>query len=343
MTYLTLGQFSIPISWLAFLLAIIYSDFRNNNKDDTTNKILNRLLWSYLIVWKFSYILFAWSSFRLSPISLLYFDGGLKGHLLAILTMTILLVKTHRGFMWEVGWKYWARFIAVFQLISYSFSEHWLLALTSLILFIMIEWRWKLWILFAQWTILLWSAGWGDPFVIAHGMVLISLLIKQRNKHHITLVIILSLLATALTDIRTLTSTTERLPIDLMTTTNERYILSEQEQQLTIVNFFATWCPPCQAEMPHLQKFADNLPHGVELIGINLADRDHGPEALQAFMSKYNVTYPILLDERDDFGQAYRIKAIPTTVILNEEGQELERIIGPVSEQRLHELAKKYQ
>lgn len=79
MTYLTLGQFSIPISWLAFLLAIIYSDFRNNNKDDTTNKILNRLLWSYLIVWKFSYILFAWSSFRLSPISLLYFDGGLKG------------------------------------------------------------------------------------------------------------------------------------------------------------------------------------------------------------------------------------------------------------------------
>lgn len=95
--------------------------------------------------------------------------------------------------------------------------------------------------------------------------------------------------------------------------------------------------------MPHLQKFADNLPHGVELIGINLADRDHGPEALQAFMSKYNVTYPILLDERDDFGQAYRIKAIPTTVILNEEGQELERIIGPVSEQRLHELAKKYQ
>lgn len=343
MTYLTIGQYSIPISWIAFFLAIIYCDYRNNNKVDVTNKALQRLLWVYLLVWKFSYILFAWSSFCQSPISLLYFDGGLKGHLLALLMLTVLLVKDHRVINWEVGWKYWARFIAVSQLISFSFTEQWLLAIVWLILLIIIEWKWQLWILFAQWTFLLWIAGWIDALVIAHALVLLSILIKQKNKHHITAVIILSLLAVALTDIRTPSSATERLPIDLMTTTNERYILAEQEQQLTVANFFATWCPPCQAEMPHLQRFAENLPNGVELIGINLTDRDNGPEVLQHFMEKYKVTYPILLDERDDFGQAFRILAIPTTVLLDAEGQELERIVGPVSEQVLRDIIKKYQ
>ena len=91
MTYITLGQFSIPIAWIAFFIAILYSDFRNKNKDDHTDKIISRLFWFYVLIWKLSYILFSWESFVQAPMSILYFDGGLKGNILAFMAKVFLM------------------------------------------------------------------------------------------------------------------------------------------------------------------------------------------------------------------------------------------------------------
>ncbi|WP_225223687.1 TlpA family protein disulfide reductase [Solibacillus merdavium] len=54
------------------------------------------------------------------------------------------------------------------------------------------------------------------------------------------------------------------------------------------------------------------------------------------------MTYPILRDEDDAVGTAFQVKSIPATVVLNAQGEELERIVGPVSEEGLRQLLRKY-
>src|SRR5690606_39876256 len=76
MTYISLGQFNIPVAWLAFILAIFYSDFRSRKAGVATNKLLEQLVITYILVWKFSYILFSLPDFIKAPLSLVYFDGG---------------------------------------------------------------------------------------------------------------------------------------------------------------------------------------------------------------------------------------------------------------------------
>lgn len=342
MNYLTIGQINIPVAWLAFFVAILYSDFRSRRADVFTSKTIEQLIFLYIIIWKVSYILFSWADFLIAPLSLLYFDGGGKGHILAIGVLAITLYKKKNALDWQMLWQYWVRFTAVFQIISYSFQHQWLIAALWLIVLVMVERQYKQWLLFAQWLLLLWLGGFGDSFTQMHFFVLLTLLLKTRQAQHFAVIGIVSLVAIMLTDVQQSTKVTARGIIDLSTTTGEHYRLSEQEQQLTVVNFFATWCPPCKAEMPHLQSFAQNLPANVEIIGVNLVERDDGEQALNDFMNKYDVTYPVLLDETDNVGKAFHVISIPTTVLLNSDGQEVKRIVGPVSEHALRKLVEQY-
>ena len=76
MGYLTLGTWTIPYAWIAFLLAYLYVDVRNRKAESQWPNAFENLLWMYLISWKASYILFYWEPFRSAPMSILYFDGG---------------------------------------------------------------------------------------------------------------------------------------------------------------------------------------------------------------------------------------------------------------------------
>ncbi|MCH7321898.1 TlpA family protein disulfide reductase [Solibacillus sp. MA9] len=91
--------------------------------------------------------------------------------------------------------------------------------------------------------------------------------------------------------------------------------------------------------MPHLQSFATKLSENSQLIGVNLTKRDHGEEALQKFVEKFSITFPILLDVDDIFGESYGVISIPTTVVLKD-GVEIHRFVGPVSEQQLRKLVE---
>lgn len=343
MTYLTLGQVNIPIAWLALIIAILYSDFRSRHSDGATTKLIEHLLYTYIFIWKFSYILFSSSDFFQAPLSLIYFDGGLKGHLLALAVVAFLLYRKRELFDWEVGWMYWVRLVAVYQLIFYSFQEQWFVAGMWIFTLILIERIKSQHVLLVQFFLLMWLDGFISSFTLFHVAVLLTVYFRTKHAQYIAGAGLLSLVAIMLMDVEENITTTTRAAINLPTTTGEQYRLSEQEHSLTVVNFFATWCPPCKAEMPHLQSFADNLPMGVALIGINLTARDNGEEALTDFMETYSVTYPILMDEDDAVGKAFQVKSIPTTVLLNAQGEELERIVGPVSEEGLRQLIKKYE
>jgi thiol-disulfide isomerase/thioredoxin len=347
MEYFSVGTINIPIVWLAFFTAAVSLEWISRRIDDSSKKNLDTLIWIYLAIWKGSYVLFFWDSFIQAPMSLLYFDGGIKGHMIAVLVLGLYVWKKRKSLSTTVIWQLWLQFLAIYQVVFTLFTQQWILAAVWSILLAALIWKGYQQIWFLQALLLMWQYTWGDGLLISFGVFfLLKVLTNQQEqqKQFLALGLVAGLTGMLLTDIQLdrESEATERSEISLKTTAGDHYNVQERGNRLTIVNFFATWCPPCKAEMPHLQSFAEQLPDGVELIGINLTARDNGEEALKNFMEKYNVSYPILLDETDRVGTDFKVLSIPTTVIINENGQEVERIVGPVSESVLGRLVEKH-
>ncbi|MFC4712151.1 peroxiredoxin family protein [Planococcus dechangensis] len=110
--------------------------------------------------------------------------------------------------------------------------------------------------------------------------------------------------------------------------------LSDYRGKKVILNFWATWCPPCRAEMPHMQQFhEDNTDSDVEILAVNLTAQDNGAEAISSFIDEFGLTFSIPMDETGSTAQSYQIRTVPTTYILNTRGEIAEKIVGPMDEQ----------
>ena len=94
--------------------------------------------------------------------------------------------------------------------------------------------------------------------------------------------------------------------------------LAEQRGDIVLINFWASWCGPCIQEMPQLDKLAQKYqPLGVQVWGVNV---ENDPSAANAYLNKVNVEFPILFDLDNSVSKAYRVEAMPTTVILDKNG-----------------------
>ncbi|KAA0956380.1 TlpA family protein disulfide reductase [Planococcus sp. ANT_H30] len=110
--------------------------------------------------------------------------------------------------------------------------------------------------------------------------------------------------------------------------------LSDYRGKKVILNFWATWCPPCRAEMPHMQQFHENnLDGDVEILAVNLTEQDNGEQAIRSFIDEFGLTFTMPMDETGSVAQTYQIRTVPTTYILNTKGEIAQKIIGPMDEQ----------
>ncbi|MEZ0480002.1 peroxiredoxin family protein [Planococcus sp. SSTMD024] len=110
--------------------------------------------------------------------------------------------------------------------------------------------------------------------------------------------------------------------------------LSDYRGKKVILNFWATWCPPCRAEMPHMQEFHENNTGGdVEILAVNLTAQDNGDEAIRSFIDEFGLTFSMPMDETGSTAQTYQIRTVPTTYILNTKGEIAQKIVGPMDEQ----------
>ncbi len=124
----------------------------------------------------------------------------------------------------------------------------------------------------------------------------------------------------------------------LTTLDGEELKLSDYRGKKVILNFWATWCPPCKAEMPHMQSFYEENHEEVEVIAVNLTNMDKGEEAINTFVEDYELTFAIPLDEAGDIGMQYQAFTIPTSYAIDKNGIIQKKIIGPMDEAMINSI-----
>jgi len=117
--------------------------------------------------------------------------------------------------------------------------------------------------------------------------------------------------------------------------------LSEWRGRVLVVNFWATWCPPCLKEIPEFMRMQEKLgPRGLQFVGI-AADQ---PDKVREFAAKYRINYPILLGEMDIIGIASqagnRAGGLPFTVILDRKGKWVASESGALDENKVMALVE---
>lgn len=112
--------------------------------------------------------------------------------------------------------------------------------------------------------------------------------------------------------------------------------LSEMFGRPVVINFWATWCPPCKREMPDFDKLYKEYGDRVVFMMINLTDgyRDT-VDGTKRFVSGKGYTFPVYFDTQDSGGSAYHIVSIPQTVFIDTNGNVYKTHIGAMSEATL--------
>ena len=112
---------------------------------------------------------------------------------------------------------------------------------------------------------------------------------------------------------------TTALPLDLLNINGQRIVRKDYKGKVTVVNFWATWCPPCVKEIPSLNQLnAKMKDQPFELISVNFAEQK---TIIEAFLKKVNVEFPVLLDEKGLTSARWNTIALPSTFVIGPDGK----------------------
>lgn len=114
--------------------------------------------------------------------------------------------------------------------------------------------------------------------------------------------------------------------LQLQDTQGNTHKLSGYRGQVVLLNFWATWCPPCVKEMPSLQRLWQ-LVHqeDIEVLAVNIGEPT---EVVAEFLQQYLLDFPVLLDTEATVADVWKVQGLPTTFIVDPEGQLVYRAMG---------------
>lgn len=115
----------------------------------------------------------------------------------------------------------------------------------------------------------------------------------------------------------------------LRTLEGRTFRLADHRGQVVLVNFWATWCPPCRVETPELVSLqSDYASRGFQIVGISM---DEDQSLVAPFVRQYRINYPVLLPG-GSFPLGNGIDALPTSILIDRDGRVARRYIGMISE-----------
>ena len=121
----------------------------------------------------------------------------------------------------------------------------------------------------------------------------------------------------------------EPLSLTFVDRTGKKRALSEWKGKVVLLNVWATWCAPCRKEMPALDQLKSDL-GGPAFDVLAISTDRGGPDKAAAFFDENKVTkLEVLNDNKAAFAQALRVIGMPTTLLIDKEGREIGRLIGP--------------
>ncbi|NNU90044.1 TlpA disulfide reductase family protein [Anoxybacillus sp. CHMUD] len=272
-----------------------------------------------LVIWKLSYGIVHPNMVLENPLTLLYFNGGVVGLVLAAVFIVFYtywhLKKEHISFdtyirvATPIYFGYWI----VFLLWKGSgFPEDrfiWLQAVVAVVFFIVssrMKTTRKLWQLLISFHILV--------FIFSS----MSDMTKEATSQQ------------AISNIGI--DVGEIAPdFELMTLKGKKMKLSQFRGKKVVLNFWASWCPPCRAEMPEMQRFYEQYGQHVAIVAVNLTNKEKNHQAVETFINEKGVSFDIMLDEQGTVSKTYEVITIPTSYIIDEQGVIRSKHVGPLS------------
>lgn len=121
----------------------------------------------------------------------------------------------------------------------------------------------------------------------------------------------------------------------------ENYSLEVLQEKPLIINFWASWCGPCNNEAPLLVDLYEQYGENIEFYGINTTDGELKIKDAKGFMEKFNINFPVLLDTEGSVSKEYGVIALPTTYFIDQNGVIVDKILGEASKEELEMKIKK--
>lgn len=117
--------------------------------------------------------------------------------------------------------------------------------------------------------------------------------------------------------------------------------LSDLEGKGVMLNFWATYCKPCEAEMPFMEKlYPEYQDKGIEIVAVSL---DAAPLVIHKFIDKYDLTFPVPHDDNGQVMDLYKIGPIPSTFFIGPDGEIVDKVEGALTLEKLEGHLKEIQ
>ena len=112
--------------------------------------------------------------------------------------------------------------------------------------------------------------------------------------------------------------------------------LSDMKGKPVVLNFWASWCPPCKSEMPDFETVYKELGGDVQFMMVDLTDGQRETKEIgAAYIESQGYTFPVYFDTLQEGSYAYNIRSIPTTVFIDKDGNIVKEVTGAMSETAL--------
>lgn len=126
----------------------------------------------------------------------------------------------------------------------------------------------------------------------------------------------------------------DRAPdFELNTLEGETMQLSDFKGERVMINFWATWCPPCRQEMPDIERFYQEYQPAI--LSVNLTDTEMNTDQVERFRREFELTFPFLLDHEGKVADLYRVQPIPMTYMIDAEGVIQFKMFGALSYEQM--------